>query len=119
MPSLHSREWFVMVAIPDEHEVPMRYFVVPRDHVAAAAWIEHMNWLKTPGVEAGKRNVGPERSRVMLPTFAGYENAREALATPTNQVLVTLPPQFRDYALETSRVGLPAGHPWHEALPVW
>ncbi|RKR74744.1 hypothetical protein [Frondihabitans australicus] len=118
-PALHPREWFVMVAIDDDVDAPLRFFVVPRDHVAAAAWIEHMNWLTTPGIAPGVRNVGPERSRVTLPTFAGYENAWSLLTKPTDEVPVALPPEFHTYAEDTERVGLPGGHPWREALPSW
>ncbi len=56
-PALHPREWFVMVAIDEQLSEPLRFFVVPRDHVAAAAWIEHMNWLTEPGIAAGVRTL--------------------------------------------------------------
>jgi hypothetical protein len=100
-------------------KLPLRFFIVPRDHVAAAAWIEHMNWLTEPGIIPGLRNVGPERSRVTLPTFAGYENAWSTLAQPTDAAPIMLPPKFRDYAQDTARVGLPPGHAWRKALPSW
>ncbi|HEX4443805.1 MAG TPA: hypothetical protein VHZ81_09560 [Galbitalea sp.] len=118
-PALHPREWFVMVAIDELVTEPMRFFVVPRDHVAAAAWIEHMHWLTEPGIAPGVRNVGPERSRVTLPTFAGYEDAWSTLAEPTDRVSVLLPAKFHAYAEDTARVGLPPNHPWKTALPSW
>jgi hypothetical protein len=118
-PALHPREWFVMVAIDDDVESPLRFFVVPRGHVAAAAWIAHMNWLTDPAIGPGVRNVGPDRSRVTLSTFAGYENAWPSRALLTDQVPVALPPEFHTYAADTARVGLPSGHPWREALPTW
>jgi hypothetical protein len=40
-PSLHEREYFVMVAVPHDVTQPPRNFILPRSHVAAAAWIEH------------------------------------------------------------------------------
>jgi hypothetical protein len=118
-PALHPREWFVMVAIDELVSEPLRFFIVPRDHVAAAAWIEHMNWLTAPGIAPGVRNVGPERSRVTLPTFAGYENAWSSLGEPTDETPILLPPTFHGYAEETERVGLPPGHPWTNNLPSW
>ncbi|RFA11706.1 hypothetical protein B7R22_18260 [Subtercola boreus] len=118
-PSLHAREWFVMVAIDELVTAPLRFFILPRDHVAAAAWIEHMNWLTAPGIASGVRNVGPERARVTLPTFAGYEDAWSTLGEPTDQVPVLLPPQFHDYAQDHARVGLPPDHPWNKVLPNW
>jgi len=118
-PALNPREWFVMVAIDDLVTEPLRFFIVPRDHVAAAAWIEHMNWLTEPGIAHGVRNVGPERSRVTLPTFAGYENAWSTLAAPADEAPIILPPKFHSYAQEVTRVGLPLHHPWHTSLPSW
>lgn len=108
-----------MVAIDDVVSEPLRYFVVPRDHVAAAAWIEHMHWLTEPGIAPGVRNVGPERARSTLATFAAYENAWSTLSQPTEDVPVLLPAKFRSYAQDSARVGLPAGHPWRSALPRW
>jgi len=118
-PAVGLREWFVMVAVDELVTAPLRFFVVPRDHVAAAAWIEHMNWLTEPGIAGGVRNVGPERSRVTLSTFAGYENAWSTLAEPTDQVPILLPTEFHAYAEDSSRVGLPPDHPWKAALPSW
>lgn len=65
-PSQHEREYFVLVAVPPELDAPPRSFVVPRSHIAAAAWIEHMNWLTDPNAELGKRNARAERARVKL-----------------------------------------------------
>lgn len=117
-PSLHEREYFVMVAIPhDLHEHP-RNFVVPRIHVAAAAWIEHMNWLTHPDALPGKRNAPVERSRVLLSTFAGYEDRWDLLDVDQSAAPVMLPSTFRDLAL-TERVGLPPDHEWRDGLPEW
>lgn len=117
-PSLHEREYFVMVAIPhDLHDHP-RSFVVPRIHVAAAAWIEHMNWLTHPDALPGKRNAPVERSRVLLRTFADYEDRWDLLEVDQSTAPVLLPASFRDLAL-SDRVGLPPDHEWHEGLPAW
>ena len=78
-PSLHEREYFIMVAVPNDVAIPPRSFVLPRSHVAAAAWIEHMDWLTDPGIEPGKRNAPVERSRVLLPTLARYEDRWDLL----------------------------------------
>lgn len=120
-PSLHQHEWFVLVAISPDPEQQMKAFVVPRDHIAAAAWIGHMHWLTEPGVPPGKRNAGPEQSRVPNRVFARYEGRWDLLGVPTDQVPVMLPPEYRSYALEP-RVGLPPGHHWGESekgLPNW
>ena len=78
-PSQHQREYFVMVAVLHDLTLQPRNFVVPRSHVAAAAWIEHMNWLTHPGIEPGKRNAPVERSRVLLSTFERYEDRWDLL----------------------------------------
>ncbi|GAA1782595.1 hypothetical protein [Leucobacter iarius] len=117
-PPLHDFEWFVMVAIDPDQSVPLRGFVVPRAHVAAAAWIAHMDWFTEPGIPPGKRNAGPERSRVYVRDFARYEGRWDLLERPTSEAPVLLPPRFRALA-EGERVGLPDEHPWRQGLPVW
>lgn len=117
-PSAHQQEYFVMVAVPDDNVLPPRSFIVPRIHVAAAAWIEHMNWLTEPGVPPGKRNASVERARVRLNTFKQYEGRWDLLEVEQCDAPVLLPAHFRDLALE-ERVGLPQGHEWRQELPDW
>jgi hypothetical protein len=117
-PAVHDREWFVLVAIPADPLQQIRNFVVPRNHVAAAAWIEHMHWLTEPGVASGKRNAGVDRARSHLSTFKDYEDRWDLLLSPTDEAPVLLPPAFHAWAEETS-IGLPADHPWLAGLPVW
>jgi hypothetical protein len=117
-PSQHEREYFVMVAVPHDLTLPPRNFVVPRSHVAAAAWIEHMNWLTEPGIEPGKRNAPVERSRVLLSTFERYEDRWDLLLADESEAPVLLPERYRDFAQE-ERVGLPPGHAWRVVLPEW
>lgn len=117
-PSKHEREYFVMVAVPHDLEIPPRYFVIPRAHVAAAAWIEHMNWLTDPEAEPGKRNAPVERARVKLQTFKLYENRWDLLFIDEHDAPVLLPPNYRTLA-QTERIGLPPGHAWRMSLPDW
>ncbi len=44
LPAQSDAEWFVLVAIPAEEHQPLDAFVMPRDHVAAGAYISHMAW---------------------------------------------------------------------------
>lgn len=118
LPSQHEREYFVLLAVPPELDAPPRSFVVPRSHVAAAAWIEHMNWLTDPYAELGKRNAPVERARVKLQTFERYENRWDLLFIDEHNAPVLLPASYRELALE-NRVGLPPGHAWHTELPEW
>jgi hypothetical protein len=117
-PSRGPHEFFVMVAIPHDLSLPARSFVVPRIHVAAAAWIEHMDWLTQPGVPAGQRNAPVERSRVLMSTFKDYENRWDLLLDDQANAPVLLPQRFHALALD-SRVGLPPEHEWRRSLPEW
>lgn len=117
-PSAHEREYFVMVAAPNDLTVAPRCFVVPRAHVAAAAWIAHMDWLTAQGVPVGKRNAPVNQSRVYLPILAPYEDRWDLLDVNEPDVPVLLPAAYREYA-QSERVGLPPGHLWRDRLPSW
>ena len=117
-PAVHDREWFVLVAIPAKPLQRIRNFVVPRDHVAAAAWIEHMHWLTEPGIAPGQRNVGVDRARSHLSTFRDYEDRWDLLLSSTDEAPVLLPAAFHGWATQ-DRIGLPPHHPWLAGLPVW
>ncbi|QNO38654.1 hypothetical protein H4J02_06595 [Protaetiibacter sp. SSC-01] len=117
-PSRGPHEFFVMVAIPDDLSLPPRDFVVPRIHVAAAAWIEHMDWLTKPGIPAGQRNAPVERARVWMMTLKDYEGRWDLLLDGQDKAPVLLPKHYRDLATDP-RVGLPPEHEWREALPSW
>lgn len=117
-PSLHDREYFVMVAVPHDLTKPPRNFILPRSHVAAAAWIQHMDWLTNPNMKPGTRNATVDRSRVPLPTFARYEDRWDLLLIDEPEVPVLLPERFRALAKD-QRVGLPDRHAWHDKLPEW
>ena len=117
-PSKSDHEWFVLVALgPTPSEGTMGY-VVPRDHIAAAAWISHENWRTELGAELGKRNAGVDQARVPAAVFEHYLERWDLLQAPTSEVPVLLPANYRDLAL-TDRVGLPPAHPWRERMPAW
>lgn len=118
LPSQSEREWFVLVLLPSTPSDLPRSFVVPRDHVAAAAWISHMDWLTDPAAAKGKRNATIDRARVLAPIFAGYENRWDLLQASAYDAPVLMPPHYRLLA-KNKRVGLPPGHRWHKKLPLW
>lgn len=115
-PSLHEREYFVMVGVLDDLSQAGRSFVVPRSHLSAAAWIQHMDWLTDPTVEPGKRNTPIGLARVSMTTLAGYEDRWDLLDFDESASPVLLPEHFRKLAQEP-RVGLPDEHPWRNGLP--
>lgn len=118
IPSVHSQEYFVLVAIPHDLDLSLRSFIIPRSHLAAASWISHMDWLTDPSASPGKRNATVEGARLPLPVIESYEGRWEFLHVDEEVVPVLLPPAFRQLALD-ERVGLPEAHPWREGLPQW
>jgi hypothetical protein len=116
--SRSDREWFVLVALADEAWGTNRGFVVPRNHLAAAAWIVHQDCLTDPTAPEGRRNADVNQARVHAPYFVGYENRWDLLDAPTTETPVLLPSELRNLALD-DRVGLPPGHPWRTSLPDW
>lgn len=118
LPADSDHEWFVLVAVPTEVTEQPRAFVVPRNVVAAAAWVVHENWRTDPDARAGKRKASVEHARVRMEVWAAYENRWDLLDHPASQAVVLLPADVRHWA-ERPEVGLPPGHPWHEELPEW
>ena len=110
-------KWFVPVLLLEIPAIP-RAFVVPRDHLSAAAWIVHQDWLTDPSVSPGTRNTGLDQARVSWSVWLGYEDKWGLLGIPTKEVPVLLPPKLRELALD-ERVGLPPDHPWRKDLPEW
>jgi hypothetical protein len=118
VPAASDHEWYVFVALsPTVNQAPTCY-VVPRDHVAAATWIVHQDWLTSPTVVAGRRNAPVSQARVSMRAWERYESRWDLLEQPTDQVPILLPPEMRQLAQE-DRVGLPEDHPWKGALPTW
>lgn len=117
-PAVTDREWFVFVALASQPWLAPRAFIAPRDHVAAAAWIRHQDWLTDPDVAPGRRNTGIEQARLEDWVLAGYENRWDLLAGAADAAPVLLPERFHGLA-RCERVGLPSKHPWLEALPSW
>lgn len=117
-PAVTPDEWFVLVGLPQVSWEAPRSFVVPRDHVAAAAWIRHMDWLTDPDAAPGTRNTPVAQVRAQAWVFEGYEDRWDLLGVPGEAAPVLLPPRFHQLAAG-SRVGLPPSHPWREELPDW
>lgn len=116
--ALSDREWVVLVAIDSDPTGPIRSFVVPRNHLAAAIHITHVHWATDPSVPPGKRNTPISQARFGPEAVGGYEERWDLLLDSAHKAPVLLPPEHRSLALE-GRVGLPSGHPWNNDLPVW
>lgn len=116
--SEHEREYFVLVAVNKDLNLPPRNFILPRAHLWAGTWIQHMDWQTDPTVPAGTRNTPIAQSRVHLAHVAGYENRWDLLLVDEKDAPVLLPPYFRSLAMGR-RVGLPPGHRWNTEIPLW
>ncbi len=117
-PSLHQREFFVMVSVPtDEGQAPS-FYILPRIHLAAAAWISHMSWLTDPEVPVGQRTAPIERARVALTSLSSYRDRWDLLLADQDDAQILLSSDYRTFAL-MDRVGLPQRHEWRTDLPVW
>lgn len=116
--ALSRHEWFVLVALRDDPVLAPRTFIVPRDHLAAAAWIHRRDWLTDPGAPPGRRSTSAAQSRISADAFQRYEDQWDLLHAPTSQAPVLLPERFRELALDP-RIGLPQDHPWQTGLPEW
>jgi hypothetical protein len=69
-PSKREGQWFVLVALQAETERP-RFYVIPRDHVAAMVFAEHQEWLATPGRGDKPHNENDQRN-LSEDDVAGY-----------------------------------------------
>ena len=115
LPAISEREWFAMVHLGDPAQKP-RCWVLPRDHLAAAAWLTHQAWLYDEKAKPGTRNAPVERARVEPDCFSAYEDRWDLLSLPTPEVPVMLPEWMRG---AVAKYGLREGHPWLEELPEW
>jgi len=115
LPALSDNEWFAMVHLGEPPQKP-RCWVLPRDHLAAAAWLTHQAWLYDEKAKPGTRNTPVERARVGPEAFSAYEDGWELLNLPVPEVPVMLPEWMRG---AVAKYGLREGHRWLEALPEW
>ncbi len=114
--AVSDAEWFVLVHVDKTVDGPVRCFIVPRDHLWAGVWIEHMAWLTDPDAKPGTRNAGVDKAFSQVVTFLGYEERWDLLDRPTTEAPVLLPASFREHATNP-RIGLPPEHPWGDRVP--
>lgn len=114
LPATSPTEWYVMVKLEGNAPAASRFFVVPRDHVAAAAWISHQSWLTDPNAPQGTRNAPQSQARVWDAVWMDYESRWDLLDGPADSVPILLPTSLR---AGQARVGLPPGHPWIQGIP--
>jgi hypothetical protein len=104
-----SREWFVLVVLTHGF-APLYGYVVPRDHLTAATYLQHQNWLTDP--DANKDRTAPVgMARLGEEVLAQYRDRWDLLERPTSDCLDLLPAELTAL-IDDPRVGLPDGHPW-------
>lgn len=119
LPTLSDHEWYALILIDREPiaNAP-RTYIVPRNHVAAAAWIGHKHWLHDDSVPFGRRNAPMDQATVWVETFDLYKDRWDLLDKSTHDAPVLLPDHYQEWAAKPN-VGVPPGHPWEEKMPTW
>ena len=114
--SLNDAEWFVLVALSSDPGGLNRAFVIPRDHLAGAAWISHMAWLNDP-TATRPRSTGLNQARVPVEDLAGYEDGWDRLQQPTSEVGIRLSARLK--AAAEAHAGFPQVRPWKGKAVRW
>lgn len=106
MPSKCNGQWFVLVALGAELERP-KYYVIPRDHLAAMVYLEHQDWLTKTG-PGGKPHQENDQRVLTEADVAGYLERWELLDQSTASVPFSGAARFPQLV---PNHGLPHGHP--------
>jgi hypothetical protein len=103
-----TNQFFVLVRMDDLVGRP-RFWIMPRNHVAAYLWVSHRRWLGTPA-RGGRQRQDSSMRTIVQNDLGTYFEAWESLEHPTTEVEYVLPDWVREWAARPE-VGLPAGHP--------
>ena len=113
-PTTAPDEWFVLVSLGKQSS-DQRFWVMPRNHVAAYIWVGHRLWLRQPG-RGGRAHRESAIRNIRTADIAAYEDRWEWLKGPSTDVSYSLLPEwFRD-GVRGADVGLRADHPDVEKL---
>jgi hypothetical protein len=105
-PAKRDGQWFVLVALGREQDHP-RYYVVPRNHIAAMVYLEHQEWLSKPG-PGGRAHRENDQRVLKHEDVVGYLERWDLLRQPTANVRFLGAERF---LLLAKTHGLPVGHP--------
>lgn len=103
-----SNEWYVFIELFEPDRRPS-FYVVPRNVVAAFAWVGHRAWLTGTRRDGSPRRNGSMRS-IQAHEFAAYREQWDLLDAPADEAPYMLPEWFFGW-LDDPRVGLPDEHP--------
>jgi hypothetical protein len=104
---MRDGQWFVLVALGGELDRP-RFYVIPRDHVAAMVYLGHRNWLVTPGRGGKPHNDNPQRI-LSEADVADCLERWDLLDSDTSDVPFLADRQW--FLQLAEKHGLPDGHP--------
>jgi hypothetical protein len=105
LPSASDNEFFIFAHLESLDQRP-RFFVLPRNLVAALIYVDHRLWLKTPARNGQPQNHSDRRS-VRIDDVRIYEDSWGLLEEPASDVFKA-PVWFVEHWRE---FGLPLGHP--------
>jgi hypothetical protein len=105
-----EHEWYVFVHLGDGYSAP-RYWLVPRNDVAAAAWVGYHAWRYSPDAKR-KRSAGPGATRLHPDDIDGYLDRWDLLELETSSAPWLLPEWIEGQASE---------HVWQSSsdAPAW
>jgi hypothetical protein len=106
-PTAADNEWIVLVALREEEDDPVEYYVVPRNFVGAFIYVGHRRWLATPG-RHGQAHKDTSQRNLTVEHLVTYRDAWHLVEDSTLVVPYVFPEWFAEAA---SRFGLPPGHP--------
>jgi hypothetical protein len=99
----HDDEWFILVTLRGDHELP-DFYMVPRNVVAAMIFLGHRHWLKE-GVKIGKSRKDTSMRKVKVDDVSPYRDKWDFLERSSADAPYLGPERFRRLADE---YGLPA-----------
>jgi hypothetical protein len=106
VPTETENEWYVLVSLQGL-DVRPAFFVIPRNHVAAALYADHHAWLARPA-RSGAPHVDNPRRTMPLSDIEGYRERWELLSESTATAPLLLGPRHPERMRE---IGLPPGLP--------
>lgn len=108
-PTALDNEWIVLVSLGGEGGSP-RFWVMPKNHVAAYLWVGHRRWLS-----GAKSDGSPRKDTTMREIVAGdiveYESRWGWLEQSTTVVRYSLLPSWCREGMRDPSIGLRADHP--------
>lgn len=108
-PTRLDNEWVVLVSLGGKAG-DARFWLMPRNHVAAYLWVGHRLWLTGVKPDGTPRKDTAMRG-VAAADVSGYEGRWEWLEDRTTAVPYSLLPQWFHEGLRDPTVGLRSDHP--------